>query len=169
MDNKWALHNGMPFHSGLWHVYVSPSSIRGLNKDPIRWFRLLKRVTCPWYIRQVVGGMWYNDGTEWDIKGRLQATCHSKRVAMMREAHTWLYKCRREQIVLHELPRPLFFHPSSYAFFLWLIFLHNYLGLQGMRAWCVGYNSRYPVLRWGISLPTRAWDNHGFLNVEGLI
>ena len=86
-----ALHGGMPFHSGLSHVQVSPSSIRGLAKAPIRWFQTLKGVTCPRYIHQMEGVKCYNNGTEWSQGKNLGHMLSDIGVAIMRETHTWVY------------------------------------------------------------------------------
>ena len=57
MDNRWTLHNGMPFHSRLWHVLMSPSSEgeRGeVVGNLIRWFLPLEGIVCSRYILQMV-------------------------------------------------------------------------------------------------------------------
>ena len=45
----------------------------------------------------------------------------------------WMYRCRREQSWIHELPRPLFYHPYLLSFFLFLIFLC--IIVLGSRKW----------------------------------
>ena len=69
--------------------------------------------------------------------------------------------------MVHELPRPLFFHPSSYAFCLLLIFYLKLLGALGDESIDVNDITMNSPLRLGSSSPTRGWDNHVFFNDAG--
>ena len=54
MDNKWTLHNGMPFHSGALACANVSKLQKGSIRDLIRWFLPLEGIVCPRYILQVV-------------------------------------------------------------------------------------------------------------------
>jgi len=91
----------------------------------------------------MIGGMWNIDEMKWGIKVKLQATCHSTRIAKIRESHTWVYECRREKSWYMSYSYHCLSTLIHMAFAFYKFFFFNYLVLYGITTWCVGCSSEY--------------------------